>query len=124
MRPRTRPSCAMSSASNALRTSGRARVIQDMPRTSTSSRTTSVTVATIARASGARVLAGDGCRALGLGGRVRRAAVLLELHMRVAMDGRFVLRAERAGREKRGHRRLVSYGEALVAAAETAGKAT
>jgi hypothetical protein len=40
------------------------------------------------------------------------------------MDGRFVLRAERARGEKGGHRRLVGYGEALVAPAETAGKAT
>jgi hypothetical protein len=39
------------------------------------------------------------------------------------MNGRFVLRAKRARREKRGHRRLVGYGEALVAPAETAGKA-
>ena len=50
---------------------------------------------TIARTSAGRVLAG-GSGALGLGRRVRRAAILLELHVRVAVDAHFMLRSERA----------------------------
>src|SRR6266852_5837020 len=121
MRPRIALSCALRSASNALRTSGRARVIQVIPRWSTSSRTTSVTVGTIARTDAARVLAG-GSGALGLGRRVRRAAVLLELHVRVPVDAHFVLRAERARCEQGGHRCLIGNGEAFVASTESAGK--
>jgi hypothetical protein len=55
---------------------------------------------------------------------VRRASVLLELYVRVAVDRHFVLRAKRARGEQRGHRCLIGNGEAFVAPAETAGKAT
>jgi hypothetical protein len=40
------------------------------------------------------------------------------------VDRRFVLRAERARGEERGHRCLIGDREAFVAAAETAWKAT